>query len=304
MNGIRLGFSQVTHHRIRIEGTGFITEPVVERLRALPGGNRALMEVVISTVNFANDLAASLPAHAPHDTPEEKQKVIALALLVRLIEVVEATVILSAHGVRQDLHTLFRVFLDAYFVLANVCSDPGFVPIYFRTDEPERLKLLNAAAQHDHELFAVMNEYATEELRTQLGQRIKEEGIQAFNSYLFANNVGCAHVYDSMYRFSSPSVHSGPRCLADYVEADVEGNVLRILHRGDIETAHRVLYDTECFLLKALSGICNLFGVSHTDTIKQFETAVEAAMTEQEYPDLRLHTGAQPADSGPPAERR
>jgi len=225
----------MSHRRINIEGTGFITEPIAERLRALPDGNRALMDLVISTVQFANDLAPRLPATSPHETPEEKQKVIALALLVRLIEVVESMVILASHGVRQELHTLFRVFLDAYFLLANVCSDPQFVPIYFRTDEPERLKLLNAAAQQDHELFAALNQCNNHELRTTLGQRIKEEGIQAFNSYLFAESIGCAHIYDSMYRLSSPSVHSGPRCLADYIEADEEGNVLSILHRGDVD---------------------------------------------------------------------
>ncbi len=225
----------MSHRRINIEGTGFITEPIAERLRALPDGNRALMDLVISTVQFANDLAPRLPATSPHETPEEKQKVIALALLVRLIEVVESMVILASHGVRQELHTLFRVFLDAYFLLANVCADPQFVPIYFRTDEPERLKLLNAAAQQDHELFAALNQCNNHELRTTLGQRIKEEGIQAFNSYLFAESIGCAHIYDSMYRLSSPSVHSGPRCLADYIEADEEGNVLSILHRGDVD---------------------------------------------------------------------
>jgi len=294
----------MSHRRINIEGTGFITEPVAERLRALPDGNRALMDIVISTVQFANDLTPRLPATSPHETPEEKQKVIALALLVRLVEVVESMIILASHGVRQELHTLFRVFLDAYFLLANVCSDPQFVPIYFRTDEPERLKLLNAASQQDHELFAALNQCNTYELRTTLGQRIKEEGIQAFNSYLFAESIGCAHIYDSMYRLSSPSVHSGPRCLADYIEADEEGNVRSILHRGDIATVHRVLYDTECLLLEVLRGVCDLFGVSEMERIKQFEAAVEAAMSEQESLNLRLHADAQPAGSGQPVERR
>jgi hypothetical protein len=44
-----------------------------------------------------------------------------------LIEVAESIVILSAYGVRQDLESLFRVFLDAYFLIGNVCSDPEFV---------------------------------------------------------------------------------------------------------------------------------------------------------------------------------
>lgn len=144
-------------HRINLEGDGFITEALIERLRGRPGVNRGLIEVVVSTVRFANELAANLDAYTPHETPEEKQRVIALIILVRLLEIVESMVILAAYGVRQELQTLFRVFLDAYFLLANVCSDPGFVPVYFRTDGPERLKLLNAVTKHDHPLFASYN---------------------------------------------------------------------------------------------------------------------------------------------------
>lgn len=208
-------------------------------------------------------------------------------------------IILASHGVRQELQTLFRVFLDAYFLLANVCSDPGFLAVYFRTDEPERLKLLNAAAQQEHELFAAINEYNTEAVRTSLGQRIREEAIQTFNSYAYAKNVGCEHVYDSMYRLSSPSVHSGPRCLANYIQTDEEGNVMKVLHRGDIETVHRALYDTEWFMLKALSGVCELFAVSGLERITEFETALEVAMVRHENPNFCLPTDIKPAGSVP-----
>ena len=278
-------------HRISLEGNGFITDALKKRLLGRPGINRGLIEVVISTVRFANDLAANLDAYAPHETPVEKQRVVALIILVRLLEIVESMVILAAYGVRQELQTLFRVFLDAYFLLANVCSDPEFVPVYMRTDGPERLKLLNAATKHDHPLFAELNDYNTEEVRTELGQRIKDENIQAFSSFVFAKNVGCAHVYDSMYRLASASVHSAPRCLVDYVDADAEGNIKRVFHKGDVETTHRVLYDTASLLLKVISGVCEAFGVSHTTILKQFEVSLESAMVEHENPNLRSHAG-------------
>lgn len=281
--------------RIRIDGDGFITEESENRLLSLPGINRDLVEAVVATVKFANEIATSVSAHAPHETPEEKQKVIALALLVRLIEIVESIFILSAHGIRQELHTLFRVFLDAYFLIANVCSDAEFVRVYFLTDEPNRLKLLNAATKHDHELFSRLKEYGTEELRTELDHRIKEDKIQTFNSFLFAENVGCAEIYDSLYRISSASVHTSPRCLKQYVEADVQGNIVKILHKGDAETTREVLYDTMCFLLKALRGISELFVHPATDRITQLEVAIEAAMTEHENTKHSVNSDVPPA---------
>ena len=270
----------MTQHRIGIEGNGFLTEQIKKSLRELPIDSAALAAVVTSTIEFANKLARDLPVYWPHETPQERQKVIALALLIRLVEIVESILILSAFGVRQELKTLFRVFLDAYFLIANVCSDPEFVAIYFRTDEPERLKLLNVAARQDHELFSAVREYASDEIRENLDKQIKDEQIQAFNSHLFANNVACGHIYDSMYRLSSPSVHSGPRCLAEYINADQEGNVLSIRHTGDEETTGSVLYDTEVFLLQALTGVCELFGLPHVDELGKLRASVEAAMTE------------------------
>lgn len=268
----------MTFQRIAIEGAGFINEEIEARLLSLPEVNRQLVEVVISTVCFANEKALNLPAFAPHETPEEKQKVIALTLLVRLIEISESIIILSAYGVRQELKTLFRVFLDAYFLIANVCSDPEFVGLYFQTHEPERLKLLNAGARNNHAIFDELKQYATKNIRATLDQKIKEEKLQAFNSFSYADKVGCTHLYDSLYRLMSPSVHTGPRCLEDYVEADLHGNITKILHLGDLEVSHRVLYDTVWFLLRALCGICELFEHSDTGRISELEADLETAM--------------------------
>src|SRR5205823_1762178 len=137
-----------------------------------------------------------LPVIRPHVTPQEKQRVIAVALFVRLVECFESMLLLASHGVREELRSLFRVFLDAYFVLANVCSEAAFVSKYLESEEAERLKLLNAAARHDHPLFNAVNEFATPEIRAALKEKIENEGIQAFNSFANAERVGCSTIYD------------------------------------------------------------------------------------------------------------
>jgi hypothetical protein len=197
-------------------------------------------------------------------------------MLVRLLEIAESTFILAAHGVRQELHTLFRVFLDAYFLIANVCSDPEFVPVYFRTDEKTRLTLLNAAAKYDNALFKLLNDYATAEVKDELEQKIQRERIDAFKSFAFAKRAGCEQLYDSMYRLCSASVHSTPRCLAEYADVDAEGNIQVIIHSGDIETIHRVIYDTQCFLVKALRGVCELFELADVATLDELDVSREA----------------------------
>lgn len=267
--------------RIQIRGDGFITDELIARLSARPAVNGKLVQVFAETLHFASGLLSRLPV-SKQETSEEKQKVIALLMLLRLVEIGESTLILAAHGVRQELHSMFRIFLDAYFLVANVCSDPAFVPIYFRTDEPARLKLMNVASKHDDELFKVLNDYATADIKDELDRKIKQERIEAFNSFVFAERVGCDKIYDSKYRLCSASIHTGPRCLEEYVEVDEQGAIRVMIHSGDTETTHRVLYDMHCFLVKAVGGVCEVFSLAEEAALSEFDKAREAAIKDIE----------------------
>jgi hypothetical protein len=183
-------------------------------------------------------------------------------MLVRLVEIAESTFILAAHGIRQELHSLFRIFLDAYFLIANVCSDPDFVPVFFQTDAHARLKLTNVGAKYDDDLFKLVNGYATADVKDGLERKIRQERLEAFNPFVFAQRVGCEAIYDSLYRLCSGSIHSTPRCLEAYVEEDGDGKICVISHPGDAAAANRVLYDAHNFILKALRGVGDLFAVA------------------------------------------
>ena len=202
------------------------------------------------------------------DTKEDRQKVIALVLAVRLLEITEAALLVMKSGMSNEANTLFRVFLDAYFVFANVCSDAGFIAGYLESDEAARLKLLNSVEKHDSELFRRINEYATDQLKADLKQKIADENIQAFNSYVYADNVRCSEIYDSMYRLMSSSLHTTPRSLEKYVEEDRSGNIVEIKYYPmENDIPHR-MYDFAYFLIKILSGLKEVFGSLHTEEIE------------------------------------
>lgn len=270
--------------RIQLKGKGFLTEDLSSRLYALPGVNRKLAEVVVDLARYAIKLVATLPVDgASYDTAEEKQRIIVLVLVVRLLEIVESTLILAASGVRQELNTMLRVFLDAYFLIANTCSDPGFLSVYMRTDVPERLKLLKAASKYNDDPFRTLNEYATADVKSALDQKIRAERIQAFNSYVYAEKVGCAQFYDLIYRVCSASIHTTPRCLEQYLETDGKTTILAVVHAGDTETTNRVLYDMGSFFGKALCGVCELFCHDQAE-VRRFEEALEKAAHDNAAP--------------------
>ena len=263
--------------RVKVHGIGFVTADVVTRLAARPDINGRLVQAFSDTLHFANDLISRVYV-VRQQNPQEQQRVIALLMLVRLTEISESTFILAAHGVRQELYSLFRIFLDAYFLLANVCLDSEFVPVYLRTDEQTRLTLMNAAAKHNDELFKPLNDYATAEMKGKIKEKIQQEGIESLKALTFAQRAECEQIYDSMYRLCSASIHTSPRCLAEYVDVDARGDIRAIVHSGDVEAIHRVLYDTQYFFVKALRGVCEVFSLAESVTLDELDSSRETAL--------------------------
>ena len=243
---------------VQIIGKNKVEPADVERLTAMKDVNRELVTTFAETISWAHELLRSLPI-ASQSTDGEKQKVIAAVMLARVIEIVESGFLLASRRACLETVTMFRVFLDAYFILANVCSDTAFLSTYFRSDEVERLKLMRAASNRETDIFRAVRDYASHELRSELDAKIKAEKIQAFNSFAYAENVECGSIYDSMYRISSAAVHSSPRSLENLVEVDDEGCITHILLQAPADATNPVLYDFHHFFCKALEGICELF---------------------------------------------
>jgi hypothetical protein len=215
------------------------------------------------------------------DTEQEKQRIIALVLGIRLLEISEAALLVIRSGMSNETNTLFRVFLDAYFVYANVCTDPGFIVGYFKSDEAARLNLMNSAKKHDSDLFKRINAYASDQLKNDLKQKIAEENIHAFNTYAYANNVGCSDLYDSMYRLMSAPLHTTPRSLQKYVEEDTLGNIIEMKYHPTEDDIPQRIYDFAYYLLKVLRGLKETFGLLNAEEIEAMTRRLENSVNKQ-----------------------
>jgi len=210
---------------VKFDGIGFLSKAGQGKARQISAQNNRRFQALRRSISAVRSFASAQTV-CTQDTDEDRQKIIALVLAARILEIAEAALLVMKNGMSNEANNLFRVFLDTYFVNANVCSDTAFVSRYFKSDEAARLKLINAAREHKSKLFKAINEYATRALHDALQKDIAEEKIQAFSSYAYAGNVGCSEIYDSMYRLASGSVHTTPRALEKYVEEDGEGNVI------------------------------------------------------------------------------
>ncbi len=260
---------------MQIEGDGFLKHPLPKLAEMVPGADQARADILFEVCKYTKSLIAEFDLGSPKSS-RECQKIIAVVCLVRMLEVAQSILILAAYGVREELYSLLRVFLEAYFVLANCCRDEEFVKKFLQRDALARLKLVNTAAKYDTELFRKVNEHATAEVKAKLQALKDSENIQASTAEQYAANVGCQQIYDSIYRITSASIHTTARCIEHYIKVDAQGNIAGILHCSDAEITNLVLHETATRMILALQGICECCEVDKSSEIDQFNARLVA----------------------------
>lgn len=195
-----------------------------------------------------------------------RQRTTALALAARICEISEVCVLVINAGFLNEAKSLFRVFLDAYFVFGSICSDAKNVQKYFSTDAAARLKLLNVSNNQNSEIFELVKTQFPAEEKKDLEQEIKEKKIQEFKSFDFANLCDCNHVFNSIYRVCSASVHSTPRSLEPYLSIDND-RIIGVVFNPSSEGIDLVAYDLASFLIKVFSGLTGVFGLLDQEKI-------------------------------------
>jgi len=132
---------------VKIHGDGFLSEAGQEKARQIRVRNDRLFRALERSISEVRSFASSKDV-CQQDTDRDRQKIIALVLAARVLEISEAALLVMKNGMSNEANTLFRVFLDAYFVFANVCSDPSFVSNYFKSDKTARLKKVKEDTHH------------------------------------------------------------------------------------------------------------------------------------------------------------
>jgi len=251
---------------MKIIGTGFLTPEGRADANRFALELTPITDLVEKAINLCHKGLESVVV-TEQQTDEERQRLISCVVLARLLEIGESMVVLAKGCFPVEVSVALRVFLDAYFIFGNVCKAPGFIPQYFGTDLRAREKLINAASKHKAALFEPINQYATAEVRKELGEDIASKNAEAFSSYGYAANVGCTELYDGMYRITSLAVHSMPRSLAGYVTEDANGSVTALIRGPQLGDIRERLLDLGCFLLNVRSAFDELFGLDSTAAI-------------------------------------
>lgn len=264
---------------MRFYGDGYTSEAGQKAGGKLVTENIKIFSELDRTINDIRSFAASQEIFDP-DALESHQKITALLLLARILEISEASCLLMKNGMNNESTSLFRVFLDAYFLFGCVCSDATFVAEYFQTDSVARLKLMNVAQQQRTDIFDRIKIFATENIKNELKKQIDAQKTQEFNSFNYARKIDCSHIYDSVYRIASASLHSTPHALLLYAETNHLGTILAINCCPPAKDIPQRIYDLTYFLIKVYSGINDVFGCLNQKEIDARINILESIKTQ------------------------
>lgn len=256
-------------------GDGYLSEKGVAAAAQQLTKTSPLVDCVREVVSLCHSNFSKLN-NEDQQTEDGQQRVFAGIVLARVLEVSEGLVHLARGGFGNEVNTLFRSFLEAYFLFGNVASIPGFVPKYLAKDKCIRLTLMNQAEKHKHELFRAMQEYATPAVKDALKQEIQTSEAKDLSTYDLAKAIGCEHLYDSMYRISSATAHSSPRSLEPYVVENPDGIVTEIRLGPALGNIPRCLYDLGCFLLKVHSGFNEMYKLVVTEEVNALQSKLNS----------------------------
>jgi hypothetical protein len=259
---------------VKIVGDGFLSARGVAEASRIRNEISSVVNLVQDAIRLCDISLLKIDVNS-QETDIEKQKIISSVVLARLLEISESIVLLANGGFSTEVTAGLRNFLEAYFILGNLCSNAGFVAEYFKTDLKTRQKIINVAAQSKNEIYEKVNLYATENVRSELKCEIDELNATEANCYEYARRIDCTETYNVFYRIASAATHSTPRSLESYVVENGVGDVTGIRRIPQLGNIHDSLITVGLFLLNSCDGYNKLFGNDISSEITQLRIAFE-----------------------------
>ena len=197
------------------------------------------------------------------------QQVFAAALFIKILCDAQAAALLIERGLTSQAGSLLRVATEALIILAKICQSYEFVEAYLRIGERQRLKLVKAIKRNPGSGFDGIRNELTDELIEGIVALVGESGDA--NVQQWASDVGLLPLYDAIYRLFSQEVHSTPRALERYLEADEAGDFKSFDWGPNVEENLKPeLIEASRILIVALHNLNRLFSLDIEEQLAKF----------------------------------
>jgi len=206
---------------------------VTHEFEGVIGDDRAgITETIRETYSDFFELAESVNRTA-HDLrsnlrldPSNTLHLVAICLFQRLIEGLQADIVLSEVGLGPDANAVFRTALEAGFVLIKLNQDPDFLTRYVGLDHINRKKLINVIRDGKITFAPDTRRPSLETILAEINEDIDRLDLAPIHLDQLADSIGMAEWYESIYRQLSSDAHVLPKSLERYEEFSEAGKLL------------------------------------------------------------------------------
>ena len=249
-----------------LDEQGFLS-PEIEKYRKEIRAKNPLHFKLVEDINgFGQQTKYRLEIHN-----RDGQQLFAGCLLIKLLNDVQAAVILFEKGLISQGCSMLRVALESLIVLGKICESYEFVHAYAKIGEKDRLKLVRSIRNASTNVFDDIKPELTDELIKKIEETLEGINVQR-NLEQWAKDIELHHLYVGAYRLYSQDVHSSPRVL-DRLFMKSEGNEVIGFEWGpkEDEDLRAELLEAARYLSHGLGFINKLFELHIDEQLKHFD---------------------------------
>lgn len=232
---------------------GFLGEQIKEFSKQVISENSEIFDLFSDFNKFAHKTKYQFQAHS-----ENGRAIIALCLFIRILNGVQAVVILAKRGLPIESNMILRNLFETLCLLKRVVEDEEFHRKYVSMDLLEKRKLFKVIVEDLDPVFDEWRDDAQNRIK-KLSDEIEDLEAEKYSVEKLAGLTGWTSFYNTFYRLLSGDTHTSPRSLEEYIVVDEEDNISSINWGPSDNKISQTLFSSMDFLRMALDLAINFF---------------------------------------------
>ncbi len=214
---------------------------------------------------------------------EDDRKTFATCLFIKLLEGIQATIILIKMGLDADAQIVLRGVFETLIHIVLFVKEEDYWKNYLITAEINELYFLQNANKRTgkHGIWAEIKKLATEKNIKDLKDRLERKGVDIENLpkkitiKKLAKKADLIDMYDIFYSIVSNYAHANLSALERYIGKNKAGKIVQLNH-GPCDDHAKMNFPTIAgFTLTALNAMCDLYNLDKNDVFKGFRKRLD-----------------------------
>lgn len=202
----------------------------------------------------------------------DKLKLTAICLFIKILNGYQGCILLIQHLLPDEATALSRTLCEPLYLIRIFFLEPEFFQEYLKYDEIERQRIINTAENNRHKVFDNVRKYATQQIKDEINKRLDGFYKSQFRAEHLAVRAKMKLHYDTMFRMTSPDVHSPPRTILRYIRFDDQGHITGYDWGPSERNCKRIMVFTSDVLIKALAFMDEMCAAPSCD---EFNTIID-----------------------------